>query len=254
MSTQSAQFDAAGHPLPPEAGEGLAAGVEQLDADSTRTRILLKAGPIFARKGFRNATVREICDQAGVNLASVNYYFGDKQQLYNEVVLLARHMRVEEVPSPIWDDSTAADDKLRQFIDMILRRMVVTEDGPWQVQLLMREIQHPTSACRALAREYFRPFYLTLMDVIGEVAGRPLESGVARQLAMSIIGQCMIYRFAPVTRALTMGDWPEDETPVAAAPPMDLSQLGELITEFSLAGIRAASSRMQPPANSEFQD
>ena len=62
--------------------------------DSTRDRILLEAGPIFAAKGFRATTIREICEQANVNVASINYYFGDKQQLYQQTVVLAREMRM----------------------------------------------------------------------------------------------------------------------------------------------------------------
>ena len=72
-------------------------------SDTTRDRIVLQAGPIFASKGFRAATVREICDKADVNLASINYYFGDKQKLYFETVVRAREMRVEQVPPPQWD-------------------------------------------------------------------------------------------------------------------------------------------------------
>ena len=126
-----------------------------------------------------------------------------------------------------------------------LQRMVVTEDGPWQVQLLMREIQNPTAACRALVSQYFQPFYQTLIQVIREVAEEPLEDSVARQLAMSVIGQCMIYRFAPVTRAMMMDDPMDLEAaPGSAAghrPSPDLNQLGDLITHFSLAGILAAA-------------
>ena len=55
-------------------------------SDETRARIIEAAGPIFAEKGFRDATVREICDAAEVGLASVNYHFRDKQQLYVDVV------------------------------------------------------------------------------------------------------------------------------------------------------------------------
>ena len=54
--------------------------------DDPRRRLLETAGQIFAEKGFDGATVREICRRAGVNIAAVNYYFRDKEQLYIEAV------------------------------------------------------------------------------------------------------------------------------------------------------------------------
>ena len=59
---------------------------EETESAGTRSRILNAAGPVFADKGFRDATVRDICQAASVNLASVNYHFGDKQRLYIESV------------------------------------------------------------------------------------------------------------------------------------------------------------------------
>ena len=50
--------------------------------ESTRARLLETAGEVFAEKGYEAATVREICEKAGVNLAAVNYYFGGKELLY----------------------------------------------------------------------------------------------------------------------------------------------------------------------------
>ena len=54
--------------------------------DTTRTRgkLLVAAGEIFAEKGFRDATIAEICRQAGTNIAAVNYHFGSKEALYRE--------------------------------------------------------------------------------------------------------------------------------------------------------------------------
>lgn len=52
---------------------------------NTKNKILNTASAVFAEKGFRGATVREICNRAGVNLASVNYYFSSKSFLYEKV-------------------------------------------------------------------------------------------------------------------------------------------------------------------------
>ena len=41
------------------------------------------AGEIFAEYGYRAATVRQICEKAGANIAAVNYYYGDKERLYH---------------------------------------------------------------------------------------------------------------------------------------------------------------------------
>lgn len=61
-----------------------------MSEESTKQKILDSAGPIFAKNGYQKATVRDISEAAGVNLASINYYFGDKEKLYTELLLLAR--------------------------------------------------------------------------------------------------------------------------------------------------------------------
>src|SRR4030095_12192205 len=57
----------------------------------TRQRLLEAAGEVFAARGFRAATVREICQRAQANLAAVNYHFGDKERLYAAVLQYTFH-------------------------------------------------------------------------------------------------------------------------------------------------------------------
>jgi AcrR family transcriptional regulator len=52
---------------------------------SSKERLLKSAGVLFAAKGFREVSVREIAAHAGVNSALVGYYFRGKQALFNEV-------------------------------------------------------------------------------------------------------------------------------------------------------------------------
>ena len=50
-----------------------------------KDRLLDKAEVLFAEKGYNAVTVREIIAAADCNLASINYYFGNKKNLYLEV-------------------------------------------------------------------------------------------------------------------------------------------------------------------------
>ena len=47
----------------------------------SRERLLDEAEALFAKKGFHAVTIREITQAAHCNLAAVNYYFGNKENL-----------------------------------------------------------------------------------------------------------------------------------------------------------------------------
>lgn len=71
------------------------------DASSpdTPNRILACAEALFARHGFAGVSLREITRSAGVNVASVNYHFYDKESLYRTIIKrhlhLINHERLE---------------------------------------------------------------------------------------------------------------------------------------------------------------
>ena len=52
---------------------------------ATKAQVLTAAERLFALHGFQNVSVRDITAEAGVNLASVNYHFGSKDQLLFEI-------------------------------------------------------------------------------------------------------------------------------------------------------------------------
>ena len=57
----------------------------QTSQQSTKERILSAAEVLFARHGFDGASLRQLTAAAGVNLAAVNYHFGSKDRLVEEV-------------------------------------------------------------------------------------------------------------------------------------------------------------------------
>ena len=105
----------------------------------------------------------------------------------------------------------------------------------WETQLMLREVLHPTSACRELAEEYFRPMFETLMRIIGELAPE-LPQHRRRQVGFSVIGQCLIYRAASEVVGLLT---PADEASSYYTP----DELSKHIYEFSLAALKGQAMR-----------
>src|SRR5580693_5210735 len=89
--------------------------------DSTRAKLLDAAGIIFAEAGYQGATVREICARAGVNIALVNYYFGDKLELYAEVLRESIGSVKNEIRA--LESGLPPDEAVRDLILATLQRM-----------------------------------------------------------------------------------------------------------------------------------
>ncbi len=207
--------------------------------EHTRERLLAAAGAVFAEKGFQDATVREICQAAEVNLAAINYHFRDKERLYIESVKRAHCLRAEEVPLPAWPTGTPAGVKLHGFVSTMLQRMLGSDSPSWHQQLMMRELLKPTAACAELVRDFFRPHFEQLQKILDELL--PIDVPLARRqmIGFSVIGQCLHYRVAKPIVELLVG-------PVEQSR-FTLEALAEHITQFTLAalGSKAASAKLQ---------
>lgn len=55
-------------------------------SESTRDKIISIAAELFAKNGYDRTSIREISSEADVNLASINYHFKNKQNLYMQVL------------------------------------------------------------------------------------------------------------------------------------------------------------------------
>lgn len=60
--------------------------IEMVQKNKTKDKILDVAESLFAEQGFNDTSLRAITSKANVNLASVNYHFGDKKTLVRAVL------------------------------------------------------------------------------------------------------------------------------------------------------------------------
>jgi AcrR family transcriptional regulator len=199
------------------------------EPDDTRQRLIDAAGPIFAEKGCEAASVREICLRADANVSAVNYYFRSKEQLYIETVRFAYLSCSREVPMPTWAEGTPARQRLRDFIRAFLIRVVEHPGPPWHSLLMWREAAQPTAACAEFVRDFVRPTFGQLLDVLRDMTPPDLPGDKLRMIAGSIVGQCLHHHHSRHIIAMLVG---EEE-----ARNLTVDRLTEHITEFSLAAL-----------------
>ncbi len=87
---------------------------------STKERILAAAEALFAQHGFDGASLRQLTTAAGVNLAAVNYHFGSKDKLVEQVFrrrldALNQH-RLAELAKVADQPQTTLEDVLAAYI------------------------------------------------------------------------------------------------------------------------------------------
>jgi AcrR family transcriptional regulator len=200
-----------------------------LSGDDKRTRLLDTAGEVFAESGYQAATVREICTRAGVNLALVNYYFGDKLELYTEVLRRSLVAGNSSLLDRTRDESAPPEEALRGLIGAMVGRICGMSRKTPHVRLMVQELAQPTPAMPKVIDEAMRPVYDRFRQLIGAILNLPVDGDTVRLCTSSIIGQIVHYAHA---RHVISRLWPELEM-----TPERIAQIAAHIADFSLAGI-----------------
>jgi len=200
----------------------------------THLQLLDAAGEVFAEVGFRNATVREICRRAGVNIAAVNYHFGDKEALYAEVLRQSQQKAFEKYP-PLLNvaEDAPPEEKLRAFIQSFLLRIFDTGSNTRFGKMMSREMVEPTEALDELLQERIRPMADLLRGLVAEILGCPFQEERVRLCCFSIVSQCVFYHHC---RTMICRLFPEQRLDAQA-----VGQLAAHIARFSLAAMKHLS-------------
>jgi AcrR family transcriptional regulator len=86
-----------------------------MEDSSTEVKIKQAAQIIFHKKGFAAARTRDIAEEAGINLALLNYYFRSKEKLFNIVMIETLSKFFESVSMIINNPDTTFEEKIEQF-------------------------------------------------------------------------------------------------------------------------------------------
>lgn len=203
------------------------------DGKETRLRLLNAAGEMFAQKGYRDAKVADICKRAGANVASVNYYFGDKKSLYREVWQDA--LENSEVAFFFESAAGSSQDRLRDYIRALIRNFTATGNVGRFSRLYLMEIVNPTGLIQGAWHEAIEPRRRKLHDILCDIIGPGADELTIQFCELSIVNQCRMFVTVKHSDVEYMIGQPIN--------PELIRRLADHIADFSLAGIRAVSRR-----------
>lgn len=202
-----------------------------INSMGTEGRLLEAAGEIFAELGYRAATVRQICEKAGVNIAAVNYHFGDKAGLYMAVLRSVPNTHAEKYPPNLGlSPGATAEQKLRAYVQSLLHRVFDEGRPGWHTKLVAREMIEPTVALDTLLEEVARPVHRELASIVGELLGSGVSDDVLRRCTLSVMSQCVYYHHA---RMVIRRLYPEQQYGLE-----EIEKLANHITQFSLGALK----------------
>jgi len=214
---------------------------QRCDGQETRQKLLAAACEVFAAKGFRQATIAEICQKAKANSAAASYHFGGKEALYVESwrAAFARSLQVYPPDGGV-PPSAPVVERLRGRILSIMRRII--DPGSHEFDIAHQEMASPTGLLAGPIRDSLEPIFRALTSLVRELLGEAASEQQVRLCQMSIKAQC----FGPLLRERRRKMAAPGLAPPAPEPLRDdVETLAEHVTRFSLAGIQAIRGQVR---------
>ena len=138
--------------------------------DTTKESIMAIAMRLFSEKGLKIVTVREICKAANVNVALVNYYFRNKNGLYQACLERLFHENMGDELCTI--DADVSDARswrkaVRGWISSVSRALRAPQGGTSLAAGFFRqEIVNPSPMCSLVRERYVVPVQNSLLRLI----------------------------------------------------------------------------------------
>jgi len=205
--------------------------VKREDGKETRKRVLRAACDLFSDKGFRKATIAQICLKAGANQASVNYYFRDKAGLYIECWKYAAERFGEDL---FTDSGCAPRDQLWHYIYTLMKNLSDKGEKGHFIRFYMMELVSPTGLVQDAWYDTIQPRRRALHRIICKIMGRNPGEEILTFCELSIASQCR-----------TMLSLTPNDIEYFLGRHMDeamINRLADHITDFSLSGIQGVAN------------
>lgn len=199
-----------------------------------RERLLDSAEGLFCEHGFDGASIRDIAASADCNIASVNYYFGGKEKLYQEVwrrhLMIMRDARIASINKVMSQNGgkPELEDLLRSFAESFVGSLVDEDKTRCLNKLMAREWIDHHLPVNMFLDDIITPTLNAMHSALVKTCPGFDESKVPF-IVLSIVGQLLHVLHVKVIF---------QQCEESSLPKFDLNQVIDHIVKFSIAGIR----------------
>lgn len=175
---------------------------------STEEKIKNAARNIFHKKGYAATRTRDIAEEAGINLALLNYYFRSKEKLFDLIMLESLHRFKESLTGTLNNPNTSLDDKIEQFVHNYIDLLIYEPNIP---VFILSELR--TNPDELLAKINFKEFLMQsyfvkqMQQALAENQIAPIHP---MHLIMNIIGMT-VFPFIAKPIVTNLGDLAEED-------------------------------------------
>lgn len=205
------------------------------EATQTRERLLEKAENLFAQRGYHAVSVREITAGAKCNMASVNYHFNNKKNLYLEVFRsrwIPRERRMYEAFKKSVEnlDNPDPETVIMALVRAYLEGPLSDEEFKRHRQLIVRELNNPTEAFELAAERTLRPLFKKLYGLLNVFLPEGVDEDNLSFDILSIFGIILYFNYSrPMVSRITGRSYDADFK----------ARLIDQMVRFSLHGLSA---------------
>jgi len=158
-----------------------------------RDRLLRAAGRLFGQSGYAGTSVQAIVDEAGATKPMVYYYFGGKEGLYRELVSEAFGRIYREIEKIDKHEGDIAS----RLVAVVEANFRFYREAPELALFMVLPVLTPSrDAPRVDVGKLAEANYALIRRIVAEGVGRGELQGNIDHIALSLMGQVLIYQMA----------------------------------------------------------
>ncbi len=144
---------------------------------------MLAAEKLFAQRGYHAVSIRQIAQEAGVPLALVAYYHGQKHELFHAIfehwndTIEERLTELHSIPDDPQDPRTLAR-IVEAFVGPVLR-LRASAEGEYYALLVARELYHASAETDRVLRACFDPLAHAFINALNAALPHAARGQVA---------------------------------------------------------------------------